>query len=1070
MALFQPVVNPEEYRKHFKFGDQLTDNQREQLFQLVCYNRDRFALEGDALGQIKEIEHTITLKTGKPIDKKPYRLSHFEQQEIERQVKKMLTQGIIKPSKSEYRSPVVLVGKKDNTIRFCVDYRALNADTIDDRYPIPDLWEGLTLLGNNQIFSTMDVHSCYWQVKMAEDSKDKTAFVCHLGLFEFNVMAYGLKTAPMTCARALQKIFRDEHRKICYVYYDDLIAASQDFEEHIDHLQILFDRMREFDLKLKPSKCKFGYITVEYLGHVVTGKGISPDPNKVSAIEHVRRPRNIRDVRAFLGLTGFYRSFIFRYSSKATPLTTLLKKNQPFEWTEKCEQAFHYLKTVLITAPVLAHYDHELPLELRVDASGFGIGGVLVQLKEQKPQPILYVSRKLKETEKKFMTTEREALAVVWMTLKLRHYLYGRHFTVVTDHRALTWLMEVSSTNGRLTRWSLQLQGFDFNIRHVNGDRLKDADFLSRYPDPNCSPDLSDFEAEDHTAKMDPLLEKAKPINRTLINTLKDPMEELTETDSTLRTVDFPTPTTQPIDLPNSSTRLYQEEDQFCKKKIDILEDRIRVKPKVEKKTKRMFVIHQQLLYKRTVRGLQTIYALVVPKALVTTVLKAVHEGAAHLGRDKCYSQVKTRFYWPTMYTDVANHVQTCNKCQMRKTKNRQQYGDYQPIPVEEIPFKHISLDLVGPINESVNGHTHIVVINDRLTKYAIAIPIYDPKEAPIMRILRDHVFLVFGIPDTLTTDRGSNLTSKFAEDFLSSYRINHIRTCAYHPEGNGQTECFNRVLGTALAILSENRENWDSYVRFIVYNYNVSKHRATQETPFYLLFGRKPRLDIEVDLGRIELTDRHEVREETIRRMQISRRIVVKTIEKVQNHNRIAAIAKCKRIDLKVGDKVIKYEPEYKKQAGGKLNDRFSGPYQIFRRHSAVTFVIIPVNGEKLFDVVHANRLYKYHEREVKPERREVLPFKHRNRAAKLPKYVRERPIFNSSQTIEPQPDDSSENLWNEITANTDLSSDEETARRQETHLETSEDSENEEPIAPRVTRVGRQQRPPKRYGDWLQ
>ena len=460
----------------------LDEKQQAQLNQLLHDNHDIFALNDDELGHTSLVEHHIDTGDSRPIYRQPYRVSPAVRNSIDHHVQQMLDQGIIQPSVSPWAAPVVLVRKKDGTERFCVDYRQLNKVTKRDSHPIPHIQDTLDCLHGTSYFSCLDLRPGYWQVEVDDDSKPKTAFPTHSGLYEFRRMPFGLANAPSTFQRLMHAVLRGLQYQICLVYLDDIIVYSRSFADHINHLNDVFSRLRSANVKLKPSKCSFARSSVEYLGHVVSCDGIRPDPSKIAAVATFPVPRCVRDVRSFLGLANYYRRFIHNFASIASPLHTLTHKNVRFYWDDSCDKAFHTLKSCLTSAPILAYPDFSLPFELNTDTSSTGIGFALWQTQDGQRRAIAYGGRDLNTAERNYSTTEREALAIVEGIKKFRNYLYDRKFVLHTDHHALRWLMSLKDPSGRLARWSLLLQQYDFTIEYKPGKQNSDADALSRRP------------------------------------------------------------------------------------------------------------------------------------------------------------------------------------------------------------------------------------------------------------------------------------------------------------------------------------------------------------------------------------------------------------------------------------------------------------------------------------------------------------------------------------------------------------------------------------------------------------
>ncbi|KAL2079452.1 hypothetical protein ACEWY4_025196 [Coilia grayii] len=389
-------------------------------------------------GRTDVLTHYIYTNTQVPIKQKPYRLSVVKQAMVKQKLQEMLESGIVEPSFSGWASPVVLVPKKDGGYRFCVDYRKLNAVTETDAYPLPNITELLESLTGTMLFSTLDLNSGYWQVTMDSMSKAKTAFITSAGLFQFQVMPFGLKNAPATFQRLMERVLGSLRGKICLVYLDDIIVYSPTVSQHFQDLQAVLDKLQGAGLTLNLKKCKFCLSQISYLGHVVTAQGISADPAKTEAISHYPVPRNIKEVQRFLGLAGWYHRFVPGFSQVAEPINALKRKGRMFHWSDRCQQAFDTLKGYLTSPPILGHPDPNYPFVVYTDASDVGLGAVLAQRKGFATEEVIaYASRSLNRAERNYSTTERECLAVIWALEKWQHYLEPKLFTVVTDHASL---------------------------------------------------------------------------------------------------------------------------------------------------------------------------------------------------------------------------------------------------------------------------------------------------------------------------------------------------------------------------------------------------------------------------------------------------------------------------------------------------------------------------------------------------------------------------------------------------------------------------------------------------------
>lgn len=418
-----------------------------------------------ALPPNRDIEHRIVLKEGTdPINVRSYRYAHFQKEGIEKQVQEMLDSGLIRPSSSPFSSPVLLVKKKDGSWRFCTDYRALNAATVKDRFPIPTVDDMLDELHGSTVFTKLDLTAGYHQVRVHPLDIPKTAFRTHNGHYEYMVMPFGLCNAPSTFQSLMNSIFRLHLRKFVLVFFDDILVYSRSWEEHLEHVRVVLQILEDNHLFVKRKKCEFGKSELEYLGHIVSGDSVKVDQEKIRAMLDWPPPTIITDLRGFLGLTGYYRKFVKDYGIIARPLTNLLKKGQ-FEWTPTAEAAFTALKTAMTTTPTLAMPDFDQPFVIQTDALGDGIGAILTQ----QGKPLAFLSRSLGITKRSWSTYAREMLAIVVAIRTWRPYLLGRRFTIQTDQKSLRFLLEQRILTPQQQKWMGKLVGYDYEITYKPG-------------------------------------------------------------------------------------------------------------------------------------------------------------------------------------------------------------------------------------------------------------------------------------------------------------------------------------------------------------------------------------------------------------------------------------------------------------------------------------------------------------------------------------------------------------------------------------------------------------------------
>jgi hypothetical protein len=464
----------------------LNSEEKSSLLTICEEYSDVFQLEGDKITATTAVTHEIkTSEAVHPIHEKPYRLPQRHRQEITEQMEILEREGVIAPSDSPWNAPLLVVPKKPDVngvvkYRVCVDFRRLNQVTVGDAFPLPNITDILDQLGKSKYYSTLDLAQGYHQVPMNPADREKTAFSTDKGHFEFLRMPFGLKGAPGTFQRMMNKVLSGLNGLKAFVYLDDIIIYAKDLPDHSQKLTEILERLRQFNLKLQPLKCEFLRKEVTYLGHQITDEGVKPDPKLVECVQNFPVPQNVKGIKSFLGLSGYYRRFIQNYGQIAKPLTSLLKRDVPFKWSDLCQQSFEKLKNLLINYPILQYPDFTKPFNLTCDASNYAIGCVLSQGPIGKDLPIAYASRTLNKAEVNYNTTEKELASIVWGVKTFRPYLFGQQFNIITDHRALVWLFNLKDPGSRLTRWRLKLEEHQYTIHYKPGTNNTNADALSR--------------------------------------------------------------------------------------------------------------------------------------------------------------------------------------------------------------------------------------------------------------------------------------------------------------------------------------------------------------------------------------------------------------------------------------------------------------------------------------------------------------------------------------------------------------------------------------------------------------
>ena len=693
----------------------LTLDERAEVRKLLLEFSDVFSSGDHDIGRTSLAEHSITTGDSRPIKVPPRRLPVGKRLDAEQMITNMKTQGLIEASCSPWSSPLVLVRKKDGTLRCCVDYRLLNNVTIKDSYPLPKIDETLDALADAQWFSTLDLKSGYHQIAVADKDRPKTALSSGSNLWQWRVMPFGLCNAPATFERLMEVVLSGLNWKTLLVYLDDIIVFGQSFNDELCRLREVFQRMQKANLKLSPKKCHLFRREVHFLGHVVSAEGVATDPAKTEAVNSWPAPRNKKELRSFLGLCTYYRKFVENFASIAAPLHWLTKDNVNFHWDDTCDAAFRRLKQALTHAPVLAYPDPGKEFVLDTDASSCGIGAVLSQFHEGEERVVAYYSRSLSPSEKNYCTTRRELIAVVEAIRHFHHYLYGTTFSIRTDHAALKWLRSLKDPEGQLARWLTRLEQYQFSVQHRPGVKHANADCLSRRPfQENCKHCHKKEVAVSHCRSAG----SATGRDQQLTGLRKGHRSECSDP----LTVDVRTAQRDDSDLAPLITWLEKGTKPMWDQVVGLGATTKRYWAQWD-----MLKLADGVLMRawESPNGLAVKWLTIVPQCQRKSVMAESHGAvcSGHFGIRKTLSRLRKRFYWVSMRRDVKEWCRVCTTCAQKKCPSRAPHAPLKVVNVGS-PMERVAIDVTGPLPVSSSGNSYILVVMDYFTiTEAYAIP-----------------------------------------------------------------------------------------------------------------------------------------------------------------------------------------------------------------------------------------------------------------------------------------------------------------------------------------------------------
>lgn len=996
----------------------LNESQMEKISEVCLECSDAFYIPNDLFKPTPVYKHSIKLRPNVDVVCiKQYRVPFGQREELQEHVKNWEKMNIIQKSTSRFNSPLILVKKHPDSdgkpqFRAVLDYKQLNKACIPQLYPLPLPDELFDMLHGSSIYTVLDVYAAYHQVELDENCRYLTAFSAMNHHYEFRMLPFGLQSSGVGWLYAIHRVLQKFINKNVFVYVDDVCLWSSNEDDHIILIKRVLKQLIRFNLKLKPEKCKFLQNSIRYLGYKISKKGLEIDERKTLCIEKYPIPKNLKELQRFIGFVNFYRKYIPEFSRIALPLYKLCKKDITYIWNEQAQVAFDTLRKKLMNPPVLAYPRFDLPFVVISDASNYAAAAILTNRDGKEERPIQFFSRTFNDAQSRYSTVHKELLAAVWGITWFRSFLLGRPFYLVVDQKSLIYILSGKYKDTRVHRWAIELMEYDFQVIHREG-KLNCADALSRIRinEEELTKDERQktiflVQTRSKTEKTRQDLQKELDPKSNRIKTVPERNKFFHIHEK--RGFSFNNKEFDHIAffIENLNCRLYKQLQHKTKKIIEIKdlefgelygidnnksvtriprliidESSISNAEKAvqtflsfvtqngcEKVAINIDITHNlsYLQFKKVIRKVLSDSQIEVTLFLnqiiqitdpdeINKVLIEFHNtiSAGHIGWNKMYNTIKKYYFWTNMVSDIKNHTINCEICQKSKITRHTK----QPIIISTTPttsFSNIAIDHVGKIVASAQGNSYILTVLCVLTKYAVAIPVPDTGAEAAAHALVEKVFLIYGYPETITSDNHKTFESGLFKSINKLLKIHHVFTSPFTPKSN-TVERFHSTLGNMIrAFVSENPLQWESKLPYIVSAYNYSVNTVTGKSPFELIFGKNMPLPFSVKEKQASSYNyddyANELKENLIYGWNLAREKLMdrknKNKEYFDNKNNT------EDLPLKIGDNVLMKNTNKKT----KYDQLYVGPYEI-----------IEITGPNTVKLKRKNKIVRAHKDHLK-------------------------------------------------------------------------------------------------------